>query len=132
MKLMQADQLTETQMQTNVMGTDDLEAWRDQRALDKVLKNADDRAVAAVNSVIDKIAEQTAQAAMAKNNVAPPPAAPSAMPTDAMVPTNAGALRNDRGPGIPVGPGQAISATGPTPPAPAELGMPQTTPGAGA
>ncbi len=115
MKLMQADQLTETQMQTDIMGTDDLEAWRDERALDKVLKNADERAVAAVNQAIDQLAEKVQQAAMAKNNISPPPSAPSNGQTPAMVPTNAGALRSDRGPSIPVGPNQAIPAAGPSP-----------------
>jgi hypothetical protein len=132
MKLMQADQLTETQMQTDVMGTDDLDAWRDERALDKVLKNSDDRAVAAVNQTIDQLAEKVQQAAMAKNGISQPPTPPSANgQTPAMVPTNAGALRSDRGPGIPVGPGQSIPAVGPAPPAPAELGMVQTPAGAG-
>ena len=132
MKLMQADQLTETQMQSDVMGTDDLEAWRDQRALDKVLKNADDRAVAAVNQAIDQLAQKVQEAAMAANGIQPPmtPPANGAMP-GAISPTNGQMLRNDRGPGIPVGTGQSIPAVGPAPPAPAELGMPQVTPGAG-
>lgn len=117
LKLMQADEMTETQFQTEVMGTDNLQEWRDERALDKVLKNADERAVAYANQVIDQIADAARQKAVTDNGLPNP-----APQNNAMVPTNGEMLRNDRGAGVPLGPGVSIPAGGPTPPAPAELG----------
>lgn len=106
LKLMQADQLTETQMQLEVMGTDDLQEWRDQRALDKTLKAADDLAVQSVIETIAMIKQATQGFAMAQNGV------PQVEP---MVPTNGEMLRSDRGPGQPVGPGQSMPANGQRP-----------------
>lgn len=117
MKLMQADQMTETDFQLDVMGTDDMEEFRDQRALDKVIKKADDAAVAAVEQVIQKIADATAAAAIAKNNV-PMPAPPPQSPADAMVPTNGDMLRSDRGPSIPTGLAGGAMPVTPTAPTP--------------
>ena len=121
LKVMQADQMTETQMQMDVMGTDDVEAWRDQRTLDKVLKAADDKAVMDVMKTIERVsaafeeqalAQNTPQIAQAMNEPAPP-----------MLQTNGEMLRSDRGPGIPVGPGQAIPAVPPPPPGMQQMEM---------
>lgn len=120
LKLMQADQMIESDFQTDVMGTDDLTAWRDQRAEDKVIKASDDRAVADVNSSIAQFAEQAKQKAIQDNNIQVPTIlGPNGQPlppsTPAMVPTNGQMLRSDRGPGQPIGPGQSMPAGAPGP-----------------
>lgn len=129
LKMMQADMMTETEFITQVRGVDDLAAWRQERMLDKIYKNSDDRAVAMANQLIDQIAEAAKQQVIQQNNLPQPtPQMPSPM-----VSTNGQTLRSDRGPAIPIGaPGASIPAGGPTPPGPAELGGPDmNTAGAG-
>lgn len=112
-KLMQIDQMTETTFQEQVMGIDDMDEFRDQRATDKVMKNADDRAVAAVNSSIDKLAALVEEKALADAGIQPPEPPPP--PADVLAPTTGESVRADRGPSIPIGVGQAMPIT-PTPP----------------
>lgn len=113
LKLMQADMMSETQFLDEVIGVDDLESFRDQRALDKTLKYADDRAIQAVNAVIDGVAAGLSQQAMVDNNV---PLAPP------ILETNGQQIRSDRGGSIPTGPGSAMPLQ-PTPPLQSELGQ---------
>ena len=128
LKLMEGDQATETEFQTEVMGIDDMDAFRDERALDKVLKNADDLAVAAVNDLANKVKAQLEQKAMDNAGITPPAAVPPGMMPGMdggagqpppmpgqMVPTNGQTLRSDRGPAMPVGPGMAQPLQPPVP-----------------
>lgn len=114
MKLMQADQLSETDFQTDIMGTTNMDDFRYQRSLDKVLKSADDLAVSDAQNAIKQFAQQAQQKAISDNNI--PVVSNSTTPP--MLPTNGEMIRSDRGPGTPVGPGQAIPSGGQAPPAP--------------
>ncbi len=122
MKEMQADMMHETEFLSDVRGVDDVPAWRDQRALDKVLKASEDQAVADAIKAIQSFAAAVEEKAVQDNKIpVPTPVTPP------MVQTNAGALRSDRGPAVPVGPGQSMPATGPVAPQAAELGAPEVT-----
>jgi hypothetical protein len=122
LKMQQADQFTETQMQMDVMGVDDMEAWRYQRALDKVKKAAEDRAVAAVNATIDKVGAQLEQKALQDAGIGPP----VSVDTPPIGQTNGQQLRSDRGGSLPIGlPGQATPIM---PTAPPGMGMPPGAP----
>ncbi len=106
LKLMQADQLTETDFQTDIMGQTNMDDFRYQRSLDKVLKSSDDLAVSDAQNAIKQFAAAAQQKAVSDNNI------PVAQP---MLPTNGEMIRSDRGPGTPVGPGQSIPSGGPSP-----------------
>ena len=111
LKLMEADQMHETQFQAEVMATRDLAAWRDQRTLDKLDKSMDEKALQDVLLLIDELRGAVAQEAVAEAAVEP------------VVSTDEDQLRADRGASMPIGPGQAMPLE-PTPPMEAEMGVP--------
>lgn len=109
--LMQADLMTETEFLTNVRGIDDVDAFRKQRMKDKVRKAMEDAAVATVITIQQQIATDVVDEALAETAVQP------------IVPTTGDRDRADRGPSMPIGPGQGMPLE-PTPPGMAEQGAP--------
>lgn len=110
LKLMQADMMHEDEFLAEIRGIDDIAAWKEQRAQNKVEKFAEDEAVKQAQMLIQSVSGDVADEALALADVEP------------IVPTNEDQLRQDRGPSVPIGPGQAMPVE-PTPPRQAELGV---------
>lgn len=125
MKLLQGDLLPKTNFFSEYLAVDDVESYEDQIDLDKIKQQARDRALVAVNEVINAIAAGAAQKAIQTAGIETVNETPPAL-----MPTNGEQIRSDRGPSIPIGPGSAVPLT-PTPPQQSALSAPQSNNGAG-
>lgn len=100
-KLMQAKQLNQTQFQEEIMGIDDIEAWREQSDIDAARTFGSERAITDAEQAIARLSGAVNQLAIQGAGVDP-------------ITANSDLLRPDRDPSIPTGTGQAMPIA-PTP-----------------
>lgn len=117
-KLLQQDLVNETEFLRDFRGIDDVGLWRDQRLLDKAQKLADEAAVQDVGQALASIRDLIMQQGAEESGVQTKLTA-----LQASSPSPSDIARPDRGPSMPVGPGQAEPLQ-PTPPGQAEMGGP--------
>lgn len=127
LKMMQSDLMTETEFITEVRGVDDLDAWREERDLDKIRRNAHEQAITDAQQVVQQMKDAWAQQAAQEAGVNPIQANPPDIAQPPVV--NSDMARPDRGMSVPSGPGQAMPVA-PTPPGLGEGSLPGVPAGA--
>ena len=106
---------------------DDLDAWREERDLDKIRRNAHEQAITDAQQVVQQMKDAWAQQAAQEAGVNPIQANPPDIAQPPVV--NSDMARPDRGMSVPSGPGQAMPVA-PTPPGLGEGSLPGVPAGA--